>query len=173
MREPLSRIVWLTETKIRRRFFLFFALPCDGFRACQHGQKTNAVVVFRLFQASFVWRAPPWRWASAAVAAAGRRAVANPEPTFPSEGGRKGGRERMREIWGCMVRKATFEYHRKGAERSFISALSCHLRASREHSTVTDGTLNFRSGGRIRKMLRREIFSAKKGGRLFYYFVDV
>lgn len=30
-----------------------------GFRACQHGQKTNAAVaaaVFRLFQASFVWR---------------------------------------------------------------------------------------------------------------------
>lgn len=32
------------------------------FRACQHGQKTNAVVVvvvFRLFQASFIWR-PGW-----------------------------------------------------------------------------------------------------------------
>lgn len=69
----------------------------------------------------------------------------------------------MREIWGCMVRKATFECHRKRAERSFISALSCHLRASREHSTVTDGTLNFRSGGRIRNMLRREIFIARKG----------
>lgn len=36
--------------------------------------------------------------------------------------------ERMREIWGCMARKATFECHRKGAERSFICALSRYLR---------------------------------------------
>jgi len=45
----------------------FCSLPRDRratgrvveFHACQHGQKTNAVVVFRLFQASFVWR-PGW-----------------------------------------------------------------------------------------------------------------
>lgn len=68
---------------------------------------------------------------------------------FPAARGARVGAhpvERMREIWGCMVRKATFECHRKGAERSFISpALSCHLR---DPSTLHghDGTLNFRSG---------------------------
>lgn len=74
-----------------------------------------------------------------------------PSPFLPDEPVSRGGRgahpvERMREIWGCMVRKATFECHRKGAERSFISpALSCHLR---DPSTLHghDGTLNFRSG---------------------------
>lgn len=79
-------------------------------------------------------------------------AAAAPPAPCPARTRREGARvgahpvERMREIWGCMVRKATFECHRKGAERSFISpALSCHLR---DPSTLHghDGTLNFRSG---------------------------
>lgn len=137
MREPLSRIVWLTETKIRRRYFFILRplrrrhgwIPCVPARTKDKRRHRRRLS----FVSSVICLADRWRWA----AVAGRRAPAFPE-TFSTER-----RERMREIWGCMVRKATFECHRKGAERSFISALSCHLRTTREHSRATMGPQTF------------------------------
>lgn len=85
------------------------------FRACQHGQKTNAVVVvvFRLFQASFVWRPRSWLLETRGAGVSWESERRGARRAFEEEG-----RGRYGVAW---LGKATFECHRKReGERSFI-----------------------------------------------------
>lgn len=78
------------------------------FRACQHGQKTNAaVVVFRLFQASFVWR-PGW-------ACSWLPEIRGGEKEFKAHS-----RGKTEKTWSAWLEEATFEcYWKKRNALSF------------------------------------------------------
>lgn len=152
-REPLSRSVWLTENKNPAAIF-FCSLPRDGnggarkvveFRACQHGQKTNAtaaaaaavvvVVVFRLFQASFVWR--PGRENHS-------RGFSRHRGSERARGESSQGREKRGRYGVAWLEKATFEYHRKGGcVRSLIRGLALHLDVRVLRSNLADKRQNF------------------------------
>lgn len=125
MREPLSRIVWLTETKIRRRYF-FIPRPLrrrHGWIPCVPARTKDKRRRRLSFVSSVICLADRWRWA----AVAGRRAPAFPE-TFSTER-----RERMRRYGVAWLERPHLNATGKGL--SALSSLLCRATYARPANT--------------------------------------